>query len=83
MVKYGLLTICTGRYLVSGAYYIFRCEANMAVNKQMHSDRFVEKMSAGHKVTYLAVPNRGHCDLTDEMRARYNEYIMESVAGMV
>lgn len=32
----------------SAAYYIFHCDEDRAVNKQKHSDRFVEKMLAGH-----------------------------------
>ena len=64
---------------VSTVYYIFHCEEDKAVNKQKHSDRFVEKMAADHKISYYAVPGRGHCDLTDEMRTRYNEYIIKSI----
>ena len=63
------------------AYYIFHCEADGAVNKQKHSDRFVEKMKADHRITYYAVPDRGHCDLTPEMRQKYNEAIISSILG--
>lgn len=52
-------------------YVLFHCEADEAVNKQMHSDRFVQAMGEGYSIEYYAVPNRGHCDLTDEMRALY------------
>lgn len=62
-------------------YYIFHCEADMSVNKQKHSDRFVEKMKAEHDVSYYAIPERGHCDLTDEMRKLYNDCIINSVIG--
>jgi dipeptidyl aminopeptidase/acylaminoacyl peptidase len=62
-------------------YYIFHCEADGAVNKQKHSDRFVEKMKADHRITYYAVPDRGHCDLTPEMRQKYNEAIISSILG--
>ena len=60
-------------------YYIFHCEADTAVNKQKHSDIFVEKMKQTHTVTYYAVPERGHCDLTPEMREEYNRVIVASI----
>lgn len=63
------------------AYYIFHCEADLAVNKQKHSDRFVEKMTANHTITYYAVPERGHCDLTPEMWQKYNDAIVQSIIG--
>ena len=60
-------------------YYIFHCEEDKAVNKEKHSDRFVVKMEEAHNISYYAVPERGHCDLTDEMRKLYNESIIKSV----
>lgn len=60
-------------------YYVFHCEEDMAVNKQKHSDRFVEHMRSNHVIDYFAVPNRGHCDLTEEMRAKYNDCILRSI----
>ena len=60
-------------------YYIFHCEADTAVNKQKHSDIFVEKMKQTHTVTYCAVPERGHCDLTPEMWQEYNRVIVASI----
>lgn len=62
-------------------YYIFHCEADDAVNKQKHSDCFVEKMAKAHKVEYYAVPERGHCDLTPEMWQNYNDAIVHSIIG--
>lgn len=64
---------------VNATYYIFHCEEDQAVNKQNHSDRFVNKMEENHTVHYYAVPGRGHCDLTDEMRALFNEHIINSI----
>lgn len=61
-------------------YYIFHCEEDEAVNKQEHSDRFVEAMKEKHNIAYYAVPDRGHCDLTDEMRDLYNTHIIKSIA---
>jgi len=60
-------------------YYIFHCEKDMAVNKQKHTDRFVEAMRGKRRITCHAVPDRGHCDLTDEMLALYNQYIVQSI----
>lgn len=60
-------------------YYIFHCEEDQAVNKQKHSDRFVEKMLPNHSLEYYAVPERGHCDLTEEMWALYNSCIVKSI----
>lgn len=60
-------------------YYIFHCEADVAVHKANHSDIFVEKMKAKHKITYVSVPERGHCDLPDDMKKLYNDYIVESI----
>ncbi len=62
-------------------YYIFHCEEDMAVNKQKHSDRFVEQMKKSHAIEYYAVPGRGHCDLTEDMWKLYNRRIIESIVG--
>lgn len=53
------------------AYTVFHCGADRAVNKEMHSDRFVAQMQKHHRVTYIEVPGRGHCDLPPEERERY------------
>ena len=60
-------------------YYIFHCEEDKAVNKQKHSDRFVEMLKEQHSVHYYAVPERGHCNLTDEMQNLYNMHIIKSI----
>lgn len=64
---------------IKSKYYIFHCLEDKAVNKQKHSDRFVERMNEKHDVIYHAVPDRGHCDLTEEMWRLYNEYIISSI----
>ena len=64
---------------VNSKYYIFHCEEDKSVNKQKHSDRFVEKMKENHDIEYYVVPDRGHCDLTDEMRKLYNKHIISSI----
>lgn len=61
------------------SYTIFHCDEDRAVNRQKHSDRFVEKMRAAHRVEYFTVPGRGHCDLTEEMHALYKSRILEAV----
>ncbi len=61
------------------AYYIFHCEKDSAVSIEKHSKKFVEKLSKGHRVKFLTVPDRDHCDLTEEMRLKYNECIISSI----
>lgn len=61
------------------AYYIFHCEKDEAVNKEKHSDRFVEVLSQDHRVEYYSVPDRGHCSLTEEMARLYEELAVRSV----
>ena len=60
-------------------YYIFHCEEDKLVNKQKHSDRFVDLLKSHHNVRYYVVPERGHCNLTDEMRNLYNTHIINSI----
>lgn len=60
-------------------YHIFHCEEDKSVNKQIHSDRFVEAMRKSHRVEYYEIPGRGHCDLSPEMRERYNRLLEEMI----
>ena len=60
-------------------YYIFHCEEDQMVNKQIHSDRFVEKMQKSHRIQYYCVPDRGHCDLPEETRAQFRQLIIDAV----
>lgn len=60
-------------------YHVFHCEQDDKVNKQIHSDRFVEAMRTKHRITYDAVPERGHCDLTEEMQERFGQYVIGAV----
>ena len=60
-------------------YCIFHCDADMAVNKQKHSDVFVKKMKdIGRSVKYYEVQGRGHCDLTPEMAQEYTNCIIKA-----
>ena len=60
-------------------YCIFHCIEDKMVNKQKHSDRFVEKMREHHHIQYFAVPERRHCDFTGEILEKYNTCILKSV----
>jgi Prolyl oligopeptidase family. len=60
-------------------YHIFHCDADTAVNKELHSDKFVEQMKKCHKINYHVVPDRGHCNLTEDMWKKYNEYIYQAL----
>ena len=63
-------------------YYIFHCTEDMAVNKGMHSDRFVAAMEAcGHDVTYIAVEGCGHCELSPEARVRHDALPISLIYG--
>ncbi len=57
-------------------YTIFHCTADRAVNKEMHSDRFVAALEQFAPVTYIPVPGRDHCDLGEEMWVKYEETIL-------
>lgn len=63
-------------------YHIFHCGGDKAVNISRHSDVFVQKMREyGRSVTYDVVPERGHCDIGEEMIQRYKEYILEAATA--
>ena len=55
--------------------------ADRAVLLSAHSAPFTKAMQqAGHEITLEIVPDRGHCDLTPDAWARYNQYILDSFA---
>lgn len=58
------------------SYTVFHCEEDKAVNKQKHSDIFVQALNC--PVTYYAVPERGHCDLPEEFRELFNNAIVSA-----
>ena len=58
-------------------YLILHTDADQMVNKQMHSDRFVEKLRKGHQVTYVEMTGTSHCAMTPEAFAQYREFIMQ------
>ena len=58
-------------------YFIAHCDADMAVNKEKHSDRLVKVLSKDHDVRYVEVPGRGHCDLSPEAWELWYAFISE------
>ncbi|MBQ4574912.1 MAG: hypothetical protein IJA85_06890 [Clostridia bacterium] len=59
-------------------YYIFHCIPDPGVSIVHHSDRLVAALkNAGHEVHYTRVPDRGHCDLGEELLHRYYELMGE------
>lgn len=63
-------------------YTIFHCTADLAVNKDLHSDRFVAAMKeTGHSITYHTVEGRGHCDLTPDMWECFFSTVIEATQG--
>lgn len=57
-------------------YYIVHGDADTAVNKQLHSDRLVQRMrEEGHDITYIEVPGMTHCNMDPEHRAAYDAFI--------
>ena len=56
-------------------YTIIHGDADQAVNKALHSDRFVAAMrAAGHDVTYIEVPGMPHCDFSAAPQVRERWY---------
>ena len=63
-------------------YHIFHCTEDRAVSKTEHSDPFVEAMrDQGRDVTYTAVPDRGHCDLSPEALEAYYRLPTQLITG--
>lgn len=61
-------------------YTVLHATLDEAVNKAMHSDRFVTEMKKRHNVTYIEVAHRGHCSLSIEARAAQREAILSAFA---
>jgi hypothetical protein len=57
---------------------IFHCTADEAVDKKKHSDRLVDALRRYMPVDYYAVPDRRHCDLGEEMQAKYEACILNA-----
>lgn len=66
----------------TAAYHIFHCDADRSVNLDSHSKRFVSAMKEqGHRITFDIVRGRGHCDLTDEMKRKFDQYCVQAIEG--
>ena len=60
-------------------YFIYHCDADKLVNKEMHSDRFVELLSKSRNVEYHVINGRGHCDLTEDMHEHFRASAVSSI----
>ena len=60
-------------------YVVFHCRTDEAVNKAMHSDRFVKAMRPAHSVEYFDVEGRGHCRLDEADAEKYERLLEECV----
>lgn len=61
-------------------YHLFHCTNDSAVNIDKHSKRFVLKMEKeGKSITLDIVPDREHCDLTQEANEKYYKYIIDAI----
>lgn len=60
-------------------YHIFHCNEDKAVNIDAHSEKFVAEMKIrNYDLTYDVVAGRGHCELTLEMKRKFDEYVIKS-----
>ena len=63
-------------------YVLFHCDADKAVNIDMHSRKFVAAMrEAGQNISFTVVPDRDHCDLTEEAKEAYFDTIARFAMG--
>lgn len=61
-------------------YHIFHCTNDSAVNIDKHSRTFVEAMQKeGFNITFDIVPDREHCDLTDEATEKYRQLCIDEI----
>ena len=60
-------------------YFVFQCDADTAVVKELHADRFVQKMKDnGFKVEYFIEHGREHCQL-QELSPLYRKCVIDSL----
>ena len=79
MKKASPLHLALAKDMPKAKYVIFHCEADEMVNKQQHSDRLVAALKEFCDVEYYGVPDRRHCDLSEEMAALYEQKIIQAV----
>lgn len=64
-------------------YLIVHGESDKSVNKQKHSDIFVEKMKeTGHNIEYIPVKNMGHCSINEYTVLRCTMDFIKSFATL-
>lgn len=62
------------------SYTLFHCDKDDAVNIKMHSDKLYHAMLENeHNISYYVVPDRGHCDLSEEMHSLYYQIAKDSI----
>ena len=55
-------------------YHIFHCRQDQKVDPNLHSEACAEEMKKrGHSLTLQIVPDRGHCDLSDEAQMQFED----------
>ena len=61
------------------SYFVAHSTADKSVNKERHSDRFVEAMrKAGRRVEYAISEGTGHCQLTPEVQRRFDAAVLSA-----
>ena len=61
------------------SYRIFHCNRDEMVNMDAHSCAFLQAM-AGHDISLYEVADRGHCDLPEAVREKYDKCILDAFA---
>ncbi len=59
-------------------YTVFHCTGDKMVDYQMHGKRFADEMKKGHKMDFVTVPLRGHCDLSPEAWLAYRHAVLKA-----
>ncbi|MBQ8114184.1 MAG: prolyl oligopeptidase family serine peptidase [Kiritimatiellae bacterium] len=58
-------------------YFVAHSSADKSVNKERHSDRFVEAMrKAGRRIEYAISEGTGHCQLTPDVQRRFDAAVL-------
>ena len=61
-------------------YHIIHCELDKSVNIEKHSVRFVNELNnLGYNCTFDICPDRDHCDLTEEYRHKYSDFVTNEI----
>ncbi|MBQ7501079.1 MAG: prolyl oligopeptidase family serine peptidase [Clostridia bacterium] len=56
-------------------YYIVHGDSDHEVNKIVHSDKFVNEIRGKRKVTYIEVPGMEHCQMPEDVKEGFLEFI--------